>query len=537
MNSSTFIKKHDISNHDVAQMQKHGKSVADIIRNYELLKEMSGKNKNFVSCENPLVEKDVVRLSSQELAESEQRYDTEINVIHPSKFIPASGYASRMFGYLERYLHTESVSESDNAKILTTLRGMDDRIAGPKFSFINKLRDSLHLKGFSINQLIDDSMNGDRESLGLIIKELLYEKGMNFKSLPKALIPFHSYDGEPVIALKEHIEEVWRSGKSKLCIAVSPVHERQFHEAIDDIKTGCPHLAEVEIDISFQRPETDSIAINPETAEIIRDKDGNVSFFPAGHGALLLNIHEVCHIKNVDNLPFGEDGQRVLSTYHKAMVCKLASLKRMIAGTIEAIDDNGSTPQTLNETIIKFASMKFHLFLDFQKYNGADFMLKKAMLREALNRPICICGVVRNNGEPGGGPFFYTVDNIQISSIIERDEIAPAQHDILLKGEFFNPVEILFDPTDYKGKLFNDLTRFEDNRRYIIVKKLFDGKPTVRLEYPGLWNGRMAKCNKMWIVLPSDTFAPVKELVDLLNKQHQAHAHDESNLLNSNHHH
>jgi hypothetical protein len=516
-----FIKRHNITDSDMISIKRHEKSIDDIIENYNLIINASTKGGNFVNLEKPLVDDNIIILSEKELVRLETRYNKENDVTWPAKFIPASGSASRMFGYLNNFFHEPSKLNKNYSKVIETIKGLDNRGPGPQFAFIDQLDEALKKDNYNLHELIDDSLKGNNSSINLLIDYVLFEKGLNFITLPKALIPFHTRNGETIIALHNHMEEVSKNKNAKLNITILPYHEKLFLETINAIKVKFPHLAKVEVNISFQKPTTDTIALDPKTKEIIRDANREIVFFPAGHGSLIYNIHETSFIKTIDNFPYSNDAQEELRKYHKAMLILLKDIKKIICDTLNAIEDSTITLNELEKNLTILFENKVDIFMSREEYIEADFNLKKQIIKETLNRPLCIIGLVRNEGEPGGGPFFYKMEDKLITSIIEKDEISEKQKILMKNGKFFNPVDILFDPVDCKGNLFSDLLHFEDSDRYFLVKKTYKGKDILRIEHPGLWNGRMAKYNKIWFSLPINTFAPVKELIDLLNNTHQ----------------
>jgi hypothetical protein len=516
-----FVEKHSISDNDIEFIAQHEKTIEDIIYNYDKIVSSIENSTTYIDLHRALTEEDVIFLTEDELNEQNKCFKLDDS---PSKFIPASGAASRMFGYLENFYTDLSTSCVISDKIIKTIEGLDSRKSGPKFAFVGELRDVLKNNGFNLNDLIDEFLNGNCESARIIIKYLLYEDGLNYCRLPKAFIPFHVINGVSTIPLKEHMDCVLKNNEKRLLLTVSPFHYELFIDEVNKIKSMYRNLMSVEVVISKQEYGTDSIAIYPEKKEIVRDNNGDICFFPAGHGSLIKNIKELTFIKNIDNISNKESVQRLSDKYHKAMVVILYDVKTIMREIIHSINKDDMTQDKLDVLLNSLVEKKVDLFLDKEKYRRSNFEQKKELIVNTLNRPICINGLVRNNGEPGGGPFFYKIDNVLTSSIVEKDEISSAQKNLMKKGCFFNPVDILIDPTDIEGNLFQDLTKYEDSNRILVVKKVFNGREIIRVEHPGLWNGRMAKYNKIWIVVPNETFAPVKELIDLLNNNHQGNS-------------
>lgn len=448
-------------------------------------------------------------------AEALARRFSEVGRV-PGKFTPASGAASRMFGFVERAL-AGSPREGDHDKVARLVAGLDPRRPGPKLPFARELAAVLARRGQPLYELIDKGRHAP------ILAALLAPDGLGFRGRPKAVIPFHTRGERAVLPLEEHMEEALAYAGSDLHITISPEHERMIAAAVDGVRKQRPDLASVRVRHSFQRSSTDSIAIDAGTSELVRDDEGRIALFPAGHGALLPNLEEgarAVFLRNIDNLPRALDARALIERYHRAFAVLLARAKDTVARTLSAIEAGTVTQADLDGALEGLRRAGFGLLLDPDAYAGADEGGQRELARAALARPMRVVGVVRNEGEPGGGPFVMEHLGARIISILEKAEIAPERQAEMAVGEFFNPVDILADPTDHRGGVY-PLARFTNAERYFVVRKPYRGRDVLRLEHPGLWNGAMDGWTSLFVELPAATFAPVKEVIDLLRPEHQ----------------
>lgn len=436
--------------------------------------------------------------------------------IKPGKFTPMSGAASRMFGFLDRFLSRKG-SEADVANVQDLVAGLVASKDAPRFPFVAELAAKLERDGLRLEEL------AEKRDHRTLVSYIMGEKGLAFAGKPKAVIPFHWRQGRAVTPLEEHMKEAMAYGGNALHITISPEHDSLFKEALTAIRADSPRLEAVEVTTSFQHPSTDSVALDAETGQIARDPAGQVAFFPAGHGSLIRNIGALGRpaiLRNVDNIPKGERAQRLIEVFHKGLAVLLSRAKAEVKAGLSANDANRGDLGPLLQSIGELEALGFRLLLDRQRYGAAGPNEKVALARQALDRPIKVHGVVANEGEPGGGPFAIAYDGCEVVSIVEKDEVAPEQRHLLRDGRFFNPVDLLVDPTDYRGSP-HDLEKFVNPSRHFIVRKPYHSKEVIRLEHPGLWNGAMDGWTSLFVMLPIETFAPVKEVNDLLRQQHQ----------------
>ncbi|MDY0085466.1 MAG: DUF4301 family protein [Bacteroidales bacterium] len=444
------------------------------------------------------------------------------------KFVPASGAASRMFKDLFAFLeqHTES-------KPVFTL----DEISNPNsvayclthlkdFAFYPDLAQKMSDEGFDIEKLIQD------EDYVTILKYLLTGSGLNYGALPKALLRFHRYQDGNRLAMEEHlIEAVHYSCDPKQTARVhftnSPEHKTAFEDAIQTVLPKYEKQFGVKFDITFseQKPSTDTVAVDHDN-EPFRNADGSLLFRPGGHGALIENLNdlheEIVFIKNIDNI-VPDSLREPTYQYKKAIGGLLMKLQMMIFEMLDKLDDGNLTMEELDE-MAALAQKSFMIEIPDAFY-GFDEMEKIDFLFTKLNRPIRICGMVKNEGEPGGGPFWIENENGEVSlQIVESSQIDKndtTQMKIVEQATHFNPVDLVCATYDFKGNKF-DLRQFVDPQTGFISIKSKDGRELKALELPGLWNGAMADWITVFVETPIITFNPVKTINDLLRPQHQA---------------
>ena len=435
------------------------------------------------------------------------------------KFQPASGAASRMFKNLFTFINEgKSAPESDFEK-----QFFEGITLFAFFPQLNKTCVNLYQK--NVNELIEAGRYAD------VLKALLLPEGMNYGALPKALLKFHrAAAGSVHTPLEEHLEEgAQYAADSRRCVSihftVSPEHRSGFERLI---RAKVPLMEKVwgvkyNISLSEQKASTDTIAVNMDNTPY-RDAKGNLLFRPAGHGALLENLNErdadVVFIKNVDNVvPLRL--RSVTTRYKKIIGGYLVMVQRQLKKYLEMLD-KGNVKSADLKAMLRYACQTLCI-LD-KATDDMDDAALAAWLRDKFNRPIRICGVVPNEGEPGGGPYLaYNAEGSASPQILESAQINPADPaavEMMKGGTHFNPVDLVCYIKDYKGIKF-DLRKFVDPETGFISVKSKDGVDIKALELPGLWNGSMSNWNTVFIEVPIDTFNPVKTVNDLLRKTHQ----------------
>lgn len=432
------------------------------------------------------------------------------------KFVPASGAASRMFKDLFEFLQSKSeLPDSDFLKIFfENIR---------KFAFFEDLNTScLSGKGKGVESLVVDNRYKD------VIEALLLKSGLNYGNLPKGLLKFHSYKDRNRTPLEEHLVEgslyaKSADGKVVLHFTVSPEHRDLFEKLIADVVRDYEEKLKVKFEISFseQKKKTDTIAVDVNNEPFREGCD--LLFRPGGHGALIENLNDlsadIIFIKNIDNVvpdKFKDEEAR----YKKMLAGYLVDIQSRIFKYLEVIGSGGYSREELLE-VLYFLQDELHVKNPNTKYlEDAELVL---YLQRKLNRPIRVCGMVKNVGEAGGGPFFTVNEDGTVSlQILESSQIDlndPQKKDLFSKGTHFNPVDIVCGVKDFKGNQF-DLIKFIDQNTGFISEKTKEGRALKALELPGLWNGAMSDWNTIFVEVPLNTFNPVKSVNDLLRKEH-----------------
>ena len=433
------------------------------------------------------------------------------------KFVPASGAASRMFKNMFAFLTADyDVPTTDFEKTFF------DNVV--KFAFYPALNAMCEKnEGKNIEALMGEG------NYKAVVANLLEAKGLNYGQLPKGLLLFHSYEDGARTPLEEHLVEgaLYADSKGMVHIhyTVSPEHRALFEKKVADTKEKYEKAYNVKYDITFseQKPSTDTIAVNPDDTPF-RNADGSLLFRPGGHGALIENLNEipadVVFIKNIDNVvPDRLKADTV--TYKQVIAGVLVSLQKKAFEYLRLLDEGTYNHEKLEE-MIRFVQRDLccrkH---DIKELEDAELVI---YLRSKLNRPMRVCGVVKNVGEPGGGPFLtYNQDGTVSLQILESSQIDKSNTEYMkmfTEGTHFNPVDLVCAVKNYKGEKFN-LPDYVDRTTGFISSKSKNGKDLKALELPGLWNGAMSNWNTVFVEVPLSTFNPVKTVNDLLREQHQ----------------
>lgn len=433
------------------------------------------------------------------------------------KFVPASGAASRMFKNMFAFLTADyDVPTTDFEKTFF------DNVV--KFAFYPALNAMCEKnEGKNIEALMGEG------NYKAVVANLLEAKGLNYGQLPKGLLLFHSYEDGARTPLEEHLVEgaLYADSKGMVHIhyTVSPEHRTLFEKKVADTKEKYEKAYNVKYDITFseQKPSTDTIAVNPDDTPF-RNADGSLLFRPGGHGALIENLNEipadVVFIKNIDNVvPDRLKADTV--TYKQVIAGVLVSLQEKAFEYLRLLDEGTYNHEKLEE-MIRFVQRDLccrkH---DIKELEDAELVI---YLRSKLNRPMRVCGVVKNVGEPGGGPFLtYNQDGTVSLQILESSQIDKSNTEYMkmfTEGTHFNPVDLVCAVKNYKGEKFN-LPDYVDRTTGFISSKSKNGKDLKALELPGLWNGAMSNWNTVFVEVPLSTFNPVKTVNDLLREQHQ----------------
>ena len=380
-------------------------------------------------------------------------------------------------------------------------------------------------KGFQIDLFLEEGRFTD------IIDSLLSESGLNYASLPKGLLKFHNYEKGSRTSFEEHLVEaaLYVANEEKQCrlhFTVSPEHMDKFTSLFEEVRSLYENEKQVTFQVSFsvQKASTDTIAVDLDNKPF-RDENGMLLFRPGGHGALIENVNDlkgdIVFIKNIDNVvPDRLKAETIL--WKKVLGGCLVTLQKQIHEYMERLF-LGNADERFMDNIMNF--MKEVLSIECPESVLSDTLEEKMKFCvHKLNRPVRICGMVKNVGEPGGGPFWVRDESGAISpQIVESVQINPGsseQQAILASSTHFNPVDLVCGVRDWQGEPF-DLHQFVDEKAIFISQKSKDGKSLQALEHPGLWNGAMARWITLFVEVPIITFNPVKTVNDLLRQEHQ----------------
>ena len=476
------------SSKDIDQIKSHGLTV-DIV-NQQIEKFETGFP--FIDIVKPASIDDGIRQISETDCQTYTILYHEYQKTHKIvKFVPASGAATRMFKDLFDFLSSNMPNKTSRMTAMNI----------QQFAFWNDLKQYLPMNATDKN----------------IVDALITDSGLGYGNMPKALIAFHKYPENVKTPLEEHLSEGFEYARSgddvHIHFTISPEHRSGFETLLNRIVPEYESKYGVKYDVSLseQKMSTDTIAMNPDKT-LFRNEDGSLLFRPAGHGALLANLGEIdadlIFIKNIDNVSV-ESLRGDTVKYKQALAGLLVYLQQQIFDFMKAIDSNNADIVKIHEFITNNLGIKLTAPLSLAEY------------RDILNRPIRVCGVVKNTGEPGGGPFWVRDKTGLVSlQIVDSNQISPESKDIMNKSEYFNPVDLVCGIKDYQGNKF-DLNQYVDEDCGFISEKSKNGLTLLAMERPGLWNGAMAKWNTIFVDVPLNTFTPVKIVTDLLGSAHQ----------------
>ena len=516
-------KEHGFSSSDFVQIYERGIGIEKILKQLKILKKGIAKT-NLV---RPATINDgVLHLSEEGFQNKAAFFDEKKEGFRIKKFVPASGAATRMYKFLIAFLQDFDIKkETINAYIN---RKKDKELAIfiigiEKFPFFEAVDKKLR-------EIYPDFEDLERDYKNYyFIKLLLSEEYFNSANKPKAVLPFHLYETHIANPIEEHLNECVHyaaSGNvSNLHFTVSEIHQDLFEKAVDEVKDKVEKPSGIKINIgySYQKKSTDSITIDAKN-KLVKDKKGNLLFRPGGHGALIENLNnlsaDLIFIKNIDNVIQNHIDK--ITLYKKALAGVLIEAQQKVFNYLIAIDR-----QEINETNIEEIVLFLHEKLNVElteDFNMFTLENKINKIKALLDRPIRVCGMVKNEGEPGGGPFWIINDkgikSLQIVETSQVDLSNKKQAKILAESTHFNPVDLVCGIKNYKNENF-DLLQFVDQKAGFIVEKSVDGKSVRNYELPGLWNGSMAKWLTIFVAVPLITFNPVKTVNDLLKPAHQ----------------
>ena len=475
------------SKEDLQQIEQHGLTQAQVEQQIENFR----KGFPYLKIVRAAAAGDgVLVMSDEQIAQAEARYNDAAANIKVVKFVPASDAATRMFKELFEYVNDDKRTPGID-KLLDNIE---------KFAFWPELS----------KYIMPDSPDEE-------IVESIVKTGLCYGSKPKGLVTFHSYPEGNRKAVEEHLVEgalYARSGDEVyIHFTVSSEHMGGFWDVLGATQPYYEERFGVKYNVSFsvQKPSTDTIAVNPDNTPF-RTDEGKLLFRPAGHGALIENLNDIdadiIFVKNIDNVTTDERRGDTVK-YKKALAGLLLELQEQAFEYLKVLEVGGADL----EPIAKFVEEKLCVKLP-EDYNTE-------LLKAVLNRPIRVCGVVRNQGEPGGGPFWVDGgDGTESLQIAESSQIAPEDMHLMKSATHFNPVDLVCGVKDSRGGKF-DLTQYTDPSTGFISSKSSGGRDLRAQELPGLWNGAMAKWNTVLVEVPITTFSPVKVVQDLLRPEHQ----------------
>jgi len=512
------------SEKDILQIESKGLTVQKVNEQIEIFK----TGLPFVTIKDvATLGNGIFKLNQQEKQHYINYYDSRRENISILKFVPASGAATRMFKFLFQFLKEYDFKKESVNSYINRHKAQELSlffVGLEKFPFYDVVLQNAK-KLYSNYE--DLSLNEQRY---LFVKTMLDQNGLNYGFCPKGLLPFHKYEDHISTAFEEHLFESALSassnGNSTLHFTISEKYNHTFDEVFGRIE----HIVEEKtktafhISFSYQKEATDTIAVDSKNVPF-RDENGNLIFRPSGHGALIENLNDldadIIFIKNIDNVVIFKFEEQVAES-KKTLAGLLLETQAQVFKYLESLNNTVLNQEELLE-IAQFLSDKLNVVIspEFEKFSQK---FQKAYLIEKLNRPIRVCGMVKNEGEPGGGPFWVRDENGDISlQIVESAQIDKKdkyQKDIFKKSTHFNPVDLVCGVRDYKGNKF-DLNKFVDPKTAFITVKTKMDTELKALELPGLWNGGMANWNTIFVEVPLITFSPVKTVNDLLKASHQ----------------
>ncbi len=514
-------KKLNFSSHDFVQIEQQGISIHNIQQHLNFFENGIPK----MILQKPATIKNGISIfTEEELKEKVALFEIKKSNLTLEKFVPASGAASRMFQFLDDFLNrfkpeNETINgyiNKNNATPLSLfLAGME------KFPFFEEI-------DITLNTNFPDFASWEKDKKNyFFIQYLLQSEYFDFGNKPKGILPFHKYKTHIATAIEEHYKEslayTFNLKTANLHFTITDTHQIFFENTIEKIKSRLGNLLPIAINFSYQSAKTNTIAVDMKN-EPLRNSASKLLFRPGGHGALIKNLNklesDLIFIKNIDNV--SKNQSDTLTFYKKALAGILLELQEKTFNYLTQIDNNTISEKEIPE-IVFYAKNKLNCVIkkSFDKYT---FHNKLLFLKKILHKPIRVCGMVKNENEPGGGPFWVYNSSgklsLQIVEMSQVDIYNKNQIAIMNKATHFNPVDIVCGIKDYNNKKFN-LTNFIDKNSGFIVEKSKNGVDYKAYELPGLWNGGMAKWITIFVEVPLQTFNPVKTVNDLLKPAHQ----------------
>lgn len=503
-----------LSPSDIEYIRSRGTTEEKIARQIERFR----RGATAVTLDRPATVGDgIVRVAEDEKPRLAALHDEAARAGRCLKFVPASGAATRMFKDWHAVLNRGGFGS----------RAEFDAFAEslPRYAFYGDLREVLSRAGRV--EAKPGAVGAEREILDFILND----RGLNYACKPKALLKFHRYADAARTALEEHLVEAAlyvkdAQGLCRVHVTVSAEHLEPVRALIRQVRGDHERRLGVRYDIglSVQSESTDTIAVDLDNRPF-RARDGRLLFRPGGHGALLYNLHaiqgDIVFVKNIDNVvPDRLKDTTVL--YKKILGGCLVALQRELFGRLRALSDPSAGEAPVNEAA-RFAAERLTCLLP-PGFEGRPLEERREILMNALDRPLRVCGMVKNEGEPGGGPFWVRDPDggcsLQIVEEVQVDRKKTGQADLWASSTHFNPVDLVCGVRDFRGRPF-DLERFVAADQVFISVKSHEGRDIKALELPGLWNGSMARWHTVFVEVPVETFNPVKTVDDLLRPAHR----------------
>ncbi len=484
---------------DIRQIEGRGSSVRQVEQQIATL----SKGFPWMKIVGPATPERGILVLSEKSAQECVDYYRSARVDGRCKFVPASGAASRMFKDMFAGLHALEEGKP---------------LPAPAARLVE------HIREFAF---YDAGVFAPGDEAKDILEKLLTDKGLGYGAKPKGVLRFHRYADEIRTAIAEHLVEAatYMKDEDDLChltITSSPERRPLFEAAISEVREKFEARYGVRYDIRFQvqDPATDTIAVDPRNKPF-RKGDGSLLFRPAGHGALIYNLNQVeeelVSIKNIDNVS-AEKLLPVTARYKEILLGSALMVRDQIFQYLDELEADPSVAccNEIEDYLDRVLCIQLPLARSREE--------RVEMLREKLNRPVRVCGMVRNEGEPGGGPYIIAgkdgCTSLQILESVQINPEDPGAKGAMARATHFNPVDLVCCLRNYKGERF-DLTKYVDPDAGFISSKSFEGRELKALELPGLWNGAMSNWNTVFVEVPVETFNPVKTVLDLLRDAHK----------------
>ncbi len=512
----------NLSQNDQLALEQHGLSISQL----ELQLQQLRQGVPPLNLVRPCYLGDgIIQFSPKELHDYRKQFQVAHDNGRISKFIPASGAATRMFKDLLQFIEEEQ-AQTRNEEHLGPPEGIKyawEQLS--QFPFIEELLQYVETHGMKLED------HGDSQHISQVFRQLLHTPGLGYANLPKALLPFHRYSDGTRTSLEEHVREAMMYTKKagdtvRIHLTVSAQFETLVQDHIETIRKNIAQNGNnIELTVSIQKSSTDTIALDVDQ-QLFRDAEGHVIFRPGGHGALLENLNDcqgdiVC-ISNIDNV-VPDYLKRPIIEWRMSLAGYLLTLQEKIFHHLQQL----VSPQpTIVKNTAQFIRDDLHYELP-TAYDRMDIPAQVEELTRFLDRPLRVCGVVSNTGEAGGGPFWVQHANgFQSRQIVEQSQADPQsekQQQLFTTATHFNPVDLVCGVRNRQSVPFN-LLKFRDPNTGFIAQKTYQSRPLKALEWPGLWNGGMADWITLFVEVPRSTFNPVKTFLDWLNPSHQPSA-------------